>query len=131
MVEEILDGPVVKQDVHEGPVPRGVRAVDPRGVFVVAVAVGGRALAGSTRRRSATDKGALELDGIATEDLVRTGRDAVLRSLDHLDAQGRVEGAAEVVGHRKGVVVNAGLIEDDVAVVRVEILVDDAGSRPV
>ena len=131
MIEEVLDGPVVEQDVHEGPVSRVVRAIDPRGVFVVAVAIGGRALAGSTGRRSATDEGALELNGIAAENLVRTGRDAVLRPLDHLDAEGCVKSAAEVVGHREGVVVDAGLIENDVAVVRVEILVDDARPRPV
>ena len=131
VVEEILDGPVIEQDVHEGPVPRVVRAVDPLGVFVVAVAVGGRSLARSARRRTTAHKGTLKLDGVTTENLVRTGRDAVLRPLDHLDAQGRVEGAAEVVRDRKRVVVDAGLIEDDVAIVGVEILVDDAGSRPI
>ena len=130
VVEEILDLSIVEQDAHHGTVPRIVRAVRPRGVLVVVVAVSRGALVTSARRSAPAHKGALQLDRIPTEDLVGACRDAVLRAFHHLDAEGRVKRAAEVVGHREGVVIDARLVQDDVAVVRVKVLIDDARTGP-
>ena len=72
----------------------------------------------------------MQLHRIATKDLIRTRRDAVFRTFHHLDAEGRVKGAAEVVGDRKRVVIDARFVQDDVAVIRIKVLVDDARARP-
>ena len=131
MVEEILNGPVVKQDVHQCTISGIVRTVDPLGVLVVSVAIGGGPLACSTGRGTPADKGTLKVHRVSTEHLVRSGRDAVLWTFHNFDAECRVKGAAEVIGHREDVVINAGLIQDDVAVIRIKVLAGYAGPRPI
>ena len=130
MVEEALDLAVRECDAHHGSIPGIVRAIVPGLVHVVVIAQRRRALIAPARRRPPANERSLQFHRVTTEHLVGACRDAVLRPFDNLDAQCRIEGAAEVVGDREGVVVDAGLVEDDVAVVRVKILTDDAGTGP-